>query len=77
MEAAQVIETFAGGDELFVIGGSQIYQQALSQVERIYLTRVHDSFEGDCELPADWLDGFELRDEEPQECYSFLTYERR
>lgn len=43
LEAA--LET-AGGldDEVFVIGGGQVYEQALPLADRIYLTRVHKSF---------------------------------
>ena len=33
-----------GHKEVFIIGGSEIYQQSLNLVDRIYLTRVHESF---------------------------------
>ena len=33
--------------EVFVIGGGQIYKQALPKADRIYLTRVHGIFEGE------------------------------
>jgi dihydrofolate reductase len=33
-------------DEVFVIGGEQIYRAALSLADRIYLTRVHTNIEG-------------------------------
>ncbi len=38
--------------ELFVIGGGEIYRQALPLADRIYLTRVHGVFEGDTQFPA-------------------------
>lgn len=40
--------------EIMVIGGAQIYVQALEQnlVDRIYLTRVHQSPDGDAFFPA-------------------------
>lgn len=49
-----------GTDEIFVIGGAQIYKQAIEQglCDRIYLTRVHKEYEGDAFFPvlneSDW-----------------------
>ncbi len=43
----------AGGEtEAFVIGGSQIFREALSLAERIYLTRVHAALDADVFFPA-------------------------
>ena len=67
--------------EVFVIGGAEIYQQALSFANRIYLTRIEKDFEGDTAL-------FEIdlkvwkevsREEFPNDPlpHTFLTYERK
>lgn len=37
--------------EVFVVGGGEIYAQALPLADRIYLTVVHQSFEGDAFFP--------------------------
>src|SRR5690606_5122657 len=37
--------------EVFVIGGAEIYRQALPLCQRIYLTRVHKHFDGDAFFP--------------------------
>ena len=37
--------------EPFIIGGEQIYRLAMPLVDRIYLTRVHATFEGDTYFP--------------------------
>ncbi|HRH03731.1 MAG TPA: dihydrofolate reductase [Bacteroidia bacterium] len=37
--------------ELFIIGGAEIYAQSISLVDKIYLTRVHHSFEADAFFP--------------------------
>jgi dihydrofolate reductase len=50
----------AGADQVFVIGGASVYEQALPRVDRIYLTRVHREVAGDTSLPPGWLDGFRL-----------------
>ncbi len=43
----------AGGEsELFVIGGGQLFAQALPLAQRIYLTRVHASLPADAFFPA-------------------------
>lgn len=62
-------------DEICIIGGAQIYAQALELANKIYLTRVHQSPEGDAFFPAlgkEWKE--ESRDN--REGFSFLTYTR-
>ncbi|MFC1409188.1 dihydrofolate reductase [Streptacidiphilus sp. N1-12] len=79
LNLARGIESFAGRDEVFVIGGAQIYTQLLGEVDRVYLTRVHRRTEGDTVLPAGWLEPFSLIGEEDSgqdQQLSFLTYER-
>ncbi|WP_308581397.1 dihydrofolate reductase [uncultured Pseudomonas sp.] len=41
-----------GADELMLIGGAQLYAQGLAQADRLYLTRVALSLEGDAWFPA-------------------------
>ena len=76
--------TRPGEDEIMVIGGASIYAQALPQTERIYLTLVHASIEGDAFFPAidedEWLTVARTdhhADERNAYPYSFLTLERR
>ena len=76
LRTARSIEDFAGRDEVFVIGGAEIYALALPEVDRIYLTRVHGTVAGDVVMPEGWLDGFELVGREPQEGYTYEQYER-
>jgi dihydrofolate reductase len=40
-----------GGDEIFIIGGGQIYTEALPLADRLYLTLVEDDTEGDVFFP--------------------------
>lgn len=40
-----------GETELFIIGGGEIYEQALPMAERLYLTEVKGNFEGDTYFP--------------------------
>jgi dihydrofolate reductase len=41
-----------GSDEVFVIGGGEIFREALPLAHRIYLTEVQWPFEGDAFFPA-------------------------
>lgn len=79
LELARGIEGFAGQDEVFIIGGAQIYAQLLGEVDRVYLTRVHRRTDGDAIMPSGWLKPFTLvhrEDSTQKDQYSFLTYER-
>lgn len=38
-------------DEVFVIGGAQIYAEAMSRAQRLYLTEVRRAFPGDARFP--------------------------
>lgn len=37
--------------EVFIIGGGELYQQALPVASKLYLTKVHRSYEGDVSFP--------------------------
>ncbi|MBX9782938.1 MAG: dihydrofolate reductase [Chitinophagaceae bacterium] len=49
----QAIEQSATLDcnEIFIVGGAQIYEQSMSIAHRIYMTRVHAHFEADTFFP--------------------------
>lgn len=67
------------GEEIFIIGGGEIYQQSLSLVDRVYLTRIYQEFQGDTTYPSLKDSEFKLveqRDFHEPVDYSFLTYER-
>jgi len=40
-----------GAEECFVIGGAEIYREALPFCQKLYITRVHGTFEGDTFMP--------------------------
>ena len=47
----EALSLFSPEEELFVIGGAQIYAEALPLADRFYLTRVHHAYEGDTSFP--------------------------
>ncbi len=44
-------ENTPGNDEIFIIGGGQIYAEGINYADRIYLTVVQGSYEGDAFFP--------------------------
>ncbi|MCC8425522.1 dihydrofolate reductase [Mucilaginibacter sp. UR6-11] len=69
--------------EVFIVGGAEIYKQAMHLTDRIYLTIVHENFEADTYFPEvkkDIWKETERQDHEPDEKnplpYSFITLER-
>jgi dihydrofolate reductase len=83
VKVAEAVAHVAGNDEIVIIGGAQIYAEALPRITRMYLTEVKKSVTGDAFFPAwkkeDWQEkGRELHHYEPAQLdYSFVVYERR
>jgi len=77
-------EVVGSEGEAMVIGGANIYFQFLPRADRMYLTMVHDQFEGDAWFPAydrrDWgviHEEHHPADERNDAAYSFITLSRR
>lgn len=47
----EAVEMFPTEQEVFIIGGAQIYALALEIADRIYLTRVEKEYQGDTSFP--------------------------
>ena len=45
------LDLAAGDDEVFIVGGGDIYQLALPLADRVYLTRVDAAMDGDAHFP--------------------------
>lgn len=68
----------------FIIGGGQIYKQAMDIADRIELTRVHENFDADTYFPKidtsvwkETANKFHKKDEGHAHEFSFITYERK
>lgn len=73
----------ADGEEVMIIGGSEIYALSLPIADRLRVTRVRESFEGDAVFPTvDWSSWLlvcseeGIRDEKNVYRYEFEVYER-
>ena len=71
-------------EEAFVIGGAQIYHEAINRCDRLYLTRVHRFYEGDTFFPEisaeiwqkTWQQTYEKGEDFPYS-FSFENYIRK
>jgi dihydrofolate reductase len=50
-EALESAKRASGSDEIFIIGGSGVFEEALPVADRLYLTLVHDEASGDVYFP--------------------------
>ncbi len=80
---AEDVALINGCEELMIIGGEQIYREALPRADRLYLTRVHRSFDGDAFFPeldsAEWQETLRedlVVDDEDALAYSYLVWDR-
>jgi len=51
LRKAKAIAEIEDGAEVFVIGGAEIYAQALAEADRLYLTEIAGEFPGDAYFP--------------------------
>lgn len=80
---SEALTTCQKEEEVFVIGGASVYREAFEQAHRLFLTKIHENFEGDTFLPTVderiWRlthrEDFEADDKNPF-AYSFLTLEK-
>lgn len=65
-----------GADEVMVIGGAEVYALTLPLADRLYLTTIDASFEGDAWFPdiddADWHEVF--REEHEADAFNSWSY---
>ena len=79
---ARDVSASAMKNEFFIAGGASVYGQAVAHSSKVYLTRVHQEFDGDTTMPPDWLRGFQIIgrsdsvDRSADCSYSFLEYLR-
>jgi len=80
----EAIAACAGDEQVFVVGGAELYAQALPLAGTLYITEIQQAVEGDAHFPAfdrtEWLEASrEIRHQEtPQPLeYHFVTYRRK
>jgi dihydrofolate reductase len=80
----QALDIAAGENEVMIIGGSAIYQLFMPRADRLYLTHVEHSYQGDAWFPEFDLEQWRviaseehMADGKNSSAYRFVTYERK
>ena len=80
---AEAIDACRGAEQVFVIGGAELYRESLPRAHRLEFTEIHAEFEGDATFPeyflAHWREtGREIHGNEAgiPFRYDFVRYER-
>lgn len=75
----EAIDYVKDKDLVFLIGGGEVYRQFLDQCDKLYVTEIHQEYEGDTyfpeyrdEISSTWK---EIKREDKEEL-SFVVYER-
>ncbi|NCU17240.1 dihydrofolate reductase [Pallidibacillus pasinlerensis] len=70
-------------EEVFIIGGAYLFKMFLPYVDRLYLTKIYEQFEGDVFLPKIDFSQFEitskeqgLKDEKNPYTYEYIVYNK-
>lgn len=77
----EAISLCKGDDEIFLIGGAELYRQAIEVADRMYLTEIRVCFEGDASFPefspASWREIFrESHSSENGLQFDFAVYDK-
>ena len=80
----EAIAACAGDNEIFIVGGAELYSQALPLAKKLYVTEIQEEIEGDAHFPLfdlkQWQEtGREMRQQDtPQPLsYHFIRLQRR
>jgi dihydrofolate reductase len=84
LDSALEFAAGSGEDEAFIVGGAELYREALGRVDRIYLTRVCATVDGDTSFPDVAWNEWQLVESQQHDAteknefaYRFETYDRR
>ena len=84
MEEAILKAKSLSREEIFIVGGAEIYKLSLAVADQILVTQIHDIFDGDAYFPEIVAEQWEITekergvtDEKNPYQYSFLTYSRK
>jgi dihydrofolate reductase len=60
----QAVNRCVENEEVFIIGGASIYQQFYSMANKLYLTKIHHTFEADTYFPKVEMDKWKINYEQ-------------
>lgn len=75
IDAASAVGTHT--ETVYVIGGATVYEQFLPQADRLVLTELEATYEGDTAFPEFDRTAWDEIDREERDGFAFVTYERQ
>lgn len=72
----EAIKLFLPTDETFIIGGGEIYKQAITSADKIYITEVEQEYKGDTYFPEIDKNIWRETLRESHDGFSFVEYAR-
>lgn len=81
-EGVLLFETLDGAfaalkdDEVYIIGGGEIYRQTFDRADTLYITHINADYDGDVFFPEIDLAVWQKVEDEPHDGFSFATYRR-
>ncbi len=73
----EAVEKVKNEKEAFVIGGAEIYKQAMPYVDKLYITHVKDTKEADAFFPAINPTEWEEEKRDPRGKFDFVVYKKK
>ena len=74
---AEALALAGPADEVFVVGGGEIYREAMPYAARLLITEVAQSPEGSVTFPAIDADDWAETSRQERDGFAWVTYERR
>ncbi len=73
----EFLASYPKDSSLFIIGGAKVYETALPYCDRLYITHIHETYEGDTYFPKiDWSQWQRL-DVHTEGVLTYAVYERK
>lgn len=73
----EILQQFKQCDEMMIIGGADIYKLFLPLASRLYITVIHETYQGDTYFPhVDWTE-WALKEEQPKVLFTTQVYDRK
>ncbi|MEG1607098.1 MAG: dihydrofolate reductase [Mucinivorans sp.] len=73
----QALELCQDQEQIFIIGGGEIYRQTLPMADKIYMTKVEQNHEGDTFFPELSPEQWVQTENQAHDGFTFVEYSRR
>nr|AIA12575.1 Dihydrofolate reductase [uncultured bacterium] len=64
-------------EDIYVIGGAQIFTAAMPRAEKMFITHIHEAYDGDVYFPEVDYNQWNKIEEEPHEDFTYAVYAKK